>query len=322
VSVRIESVPAEPVPGEPEFGSYYGKPILKAPVWGTAVPGYFFLGGLAGASAGLAFGARLAGNDQLARNTTFVGLGAIAVGSALLIEDLGRRDRFLNMFRVVKVTSPMSVGAWIVSGSGASLGIAAGCEALGILPRVKLTAQAVAALVGLPLTTYTAALLADTAVPAWHDARLELPFVFAGSAAASAGAAAMIVTPTGQAGPARQLAVVGALLELASAQVMEQRLGVLVREPYRMGAAGRLTRLARGCTAIGAAIIVLAGRTRASALAGGALVIAGSVSQRLAVFRAGHQSAGDPKYTIVPQRRRLKDRNEHDQSGRTGPVVS
>jgi hypothetical protein len=307
---------------EPESGSYYGQPILKEPAWGMAVPGYFFLGGLAGASAGLAFGARLAGNDLLARNATFVGMGAIGVGSALLIEDLGRRERFLNMFRVVKVTSPMSVGTWIVSASGAALGVAAGCEALGILPRVKLAAQAAAGLFGLPLTTYTAALLADTAVPAWHDARLELPFVFAGGAAASAGAAATILTPPVDAGPGRRLAVAGAVLELASGHLMEQRLGSLVGEPYRIGAAGRLTRLARGCTASGAAIVALTGRRRAGAVGGGALVIAGSVLQRLAVFRAGQQSARDPKYTVVPQRRRLSERNERDESGRTAPAIN
>jgi hypothetical protein len=312
--------PALTETAELESRSYYGQPILKEPVWGTAVPEYFFLGGLAGASAGLAFGARLAGNDLLARNATFVGLGAIGVGSVLLIEDLGRRERFLNMFRVVKVTSPMSVGTWILSGSGAAIGVAAGCEALGILPRVKLVAQGAAGLFGLPLTTYTAALLADTAVPAWHDARLELPFVFAGSAAASAGAAATILTPSDGAGPARRLAVAGAVLELASARFMEQRLGRLVSEPYRIGAAGRLTRLARACTAIGAAIIAFTGRRRAGAAGGGALVIAGSILQRLAVFRAGQQSARDPKYTVVPQRRRLRERNDRDESDRTAPA--
>jgi hypothetical protein len=311
---RVQPKRAEP---EPESRSYYGQPILKEPAWGTAVPEYFFLGGLAGASAGLAFGARLVGNDVLARNATYIGLAAIGAGSVLLIEDLGRRDRFLNMFRVVKVTSPMSVGTWILSGSGAAIGVAAGCEVLGILPRVKLSAQAAAALFGLPLSTYTAALLADTAVPAWHDARLELPFLFAGSAAASAGAAATLVTSPDHARQARRLAMAGAVLELASVGVMERRLGILVSEPYRTGDAGRLTRLARACTALGAAIVALFGRRRAGAVSGGAFVLAGSVLQRLAVFGAGQQSARDPKYTVVPQRRRLRDRGGRDPDDRS-----
>jgi hypothetical protein len=287
-----------------EFGSYYGRPIIKAPIWEPAIPWYFFLGGLAGASAALGFGARVTGNERVARNATFAGAAAVGVSPVLLTGDLGRPARFYNMFRVVKVTSPMSVGTWILGASGTALGIAGGCEALGILPRVKLAAQTAAGLLGLPLTTYTAALVANTAVPVWHEARRELPFVFAGSAAASAGAAAAIATPPEQAGAARRLAVAGALLELAATTAMEMRLGQLLGEPYRQGAAGRFTRLAKGCSASGAALVALAGRRRAGAAVGGGLLLAGSLFERLAVYRAGIQSAADPKYTVVPQRER------------------
>jgi hypothetical protein len=287
-----------------EFGSYYGRPIIKAPIWEPAIPWYFFLGGLAGASAALGFGARVTGNERVARNATFAGAAAVGVSPVLLTGDLGRPARFYNMFRVVKVTSPMSVGTWILGASGTALGIAGGCEALGILPRVKLAAQTAAGLLGLPLTTYTAALVANTAVPVWHEARRELPFVFAGSAAASAGAAAAIATPPEQAGAARRLAVAGALLELAATTAMEMRLGQLLGEPYRQGAAGRFTRLAKGCSAAGAALVALAGRRRAGAAVGGGLLLAGSLFERLAVYRAGIQSAADPKYTVVPQRER------------------
>jgi hypothetical protein len=293
-----------PQEAEPGFGSYYGRPIIKAPIWEVAVPWYFFLGGLAGASAALGLGARVVGNERLARNATFAGAAAIGVSPILLTADLGRPERFYNMFRLIKVTSPLSVGTWILSGCGTALGIAAGCEALGILPRVKLAAQTVAGLLGLPLTTYTAALVANTAVPVWHEARRELPFVFAGSAAASAGAAVAITTPPGQAAAARRLAVVGALLELAATKAMETRLGELVGEPYRQGAAGRFTRLAKGCSGAGATIVALAGRRRTASAVGSALLLAGSLFERLAVYRAGSQSAADPKYTVVPQRER------------------
>jgi hypothetical protein len=289
---------------EQEFGSYYGRPIIKAPIWEPAVPWYFFLGGLAGASAALALGARVTGNERLARSATFAGTAAVGVSPILLIADLGRPERFYNMFRLIKLTSPMSVGTWILGVCGTALGIAGGCEALGVLPRVKLAAQAVAGLLGLPLTTYTAALVANTAVPVWHEARRELPFVFAGSAAASAGAAATIMTPPEQAGAARRLAVAGALLELAAAKAMETRLGQLVGEPYRQGSAGRFTRLAKGCSAAGGALVALAGRRRVATAVGGGLLLAGSLFERLAVYRAGSQSAADPKYTVVPQRER------------------
>jgi hypothetical protein len=289
---------------EPDFRSYYGRPIIKAPIWEPAVPWYFFLGGLAGASAALGLGARLAGNERLARNATFTGAAAVGLSPILLIADLGRPERFYNMFRVVKVTSPMSVGTWILGASGTALGIAGGCEALGILPRVKLAAQTVAGLLGLPLPTYPAALVANTAVPVWHEARRELPFVFAASAAASAGAAASIATSPPQAGAARRLAIAGALLELAAVKAMEMRLGQLLGEPYRQGAAGRFTRLAKGCTAAGAVLVGLGGRKRTGSAIGGGLLLAGSLFERLAVYRAGIQSAADPKYTVVPQRER------------------
>jgi hypothetical protein len=289
---------------EPDFRSYYGRPIIKAPIWEPAIAWYFFFGGLAGASAGLGLGARLAGNERLARNATFAGMAGIGVSPILLIADLGRPERFYNMLRVVKLTSPMSVGTWILSGAGTALAVASGCEALGILPRVKLAAQTVAGLLGLPLTTYTAALVADTAVPVWHEARWELPFVFAGSAAASAGAAAAISTPPEQAGPARRMAVAGALLELTATQAMDHRLGQLVGQPYRQGTAGRFAKLAKRCTVAGAALVALTGRSRAGSAVGGGLLLAGSLFERMAVYRAGLQSAGDPKYTILPQRER------------------
>ena len=289
---------------EPDVRSYYGRPIIKAPIWEPAIPWYFFLGGLAGASAALGLGARVTGNERLARNATLAGAAAVSASPILLTADLGRPERFYNMFRVVKVTSPMSIGTWILGASGTALGIAGSCEALGKLPRVKLAAQTAAGLLGPPLTTYTAALVANTAVPVWHEARRELPFVFAGSAAASAGAAAAIMTPPAQAGAARRLAITGALLELAATKTMEMRLGQLLGEPYRQGAASRLTKLAKGCTAAGAALVAVGGRRRASSAVGGGLLLAGSLFERLAVYRAGTQSAADPKYTVVPQRER------------------
>jgi hypothetical protein len=284
--------------------SYYGRPIIKAPIWEPLVPWYFFFGGLAGASASLALGARLAGKKQLARNATFAGMAGIGVSPILLTADLGRPERFYNMFRVVKITSPMSVGTWILSGAGAALGIATWCEALGVLPRAKLGAQIVGGVLGLPLTTYTAALVANTAVPIWHEARHELPFVFAGSAAASAGAAATIAMPAEEAGQARWMAVGGALLELGASRSMEKRLGQLVGEPYHQGAAGRFAKLATGCTAGGAALVAITGRKRLGSMFGGGLLLAGSLFERFAVYRAGSQSASDPKYTVLPQRER------------------
>src|SRR4029077_8295803 len=96
----------------------------------------------------------------------------------LLSSDLGRPERFLNMLRVFKVTSPMSVGSWILLASGGATTTAAACEELGIFPKVKAAAELGSVLTGAPLAVYTATLISDTAVPVWHEARRELPFLF------------------------------------------------------------------------------------------------------------------------------------------------
>ncbi|HEU5372462.1 MAG TPA: NrfD/PsrC family molybdoenzyme membrane anchor subunit, partial [Gaiellaceae bacterium] len=105
--------------------SYYGRNIVKEPVWTPEIPLYFWTGGIAGASAVLHGVARLAGNEQLAKRALFIGAVADAVSPVLLVKDLGRPERFLNMFRMFKVTSPMSVGSWILLVSGGASNTAA-----------------------------------------------------------------------------------------------------------------------------------------------------------------------------------------------------
>jgi Polysulfide reductase len=290
------------------YRSYYGRPVIKEPVWQPEIPLYFFTGGLGGASAVLSLVAEIAGNRRLARTARFAAAVGDGVSPALLISDLGRPERFLNMLRVFKVTSPMSVGSWVLAFSGGASSTAAALELLDRFRPVKLAAETVAALLGPALATYTATLISDTSVPAWHEARHELPFVFGSSAGASAGAAAALVLPPQDAGPARRLAVGGVLVENAAMLAMEARLG-LVGEPYRQGTAGKLCWAAKATTLAGAALLARGGRrNRAAAVAGSALVLGGEVLLRCGVFKAGFQSARDPKYTIIPQRRRAASR--------------
>jgi len=284
--------------------SYYGRPILKEPVWKPAIPLYVFTGGLAGASSVLSLAARAARNERLAKTSMWIGVAGHVVSPALLVSDLGRPERFLNMLRVFKVTSPMSVGSWILAGSGAAKTAEAACELLGVFPRLKLAPATAAALLGGPLATYTATLVSDTAIPVWHEGRRELPFVFGTSAGASAGAAAALFVPPREAGPARRLAVAAVIAETAAMLAMEKRLG-FVGEPYRRGTAGRLNWLGKASTVGGAVLLGGRGRrSRGAAVAGGALVLAGELALRCSVFRAGFQSARDPKYLVRPQRER------------------
>src|SRR6266536_1742519 len=222
--------------------SYHGRPVLKEPVWTWEIPWYFFLGGMAG-----------------------------AVRAAGVRRPPGRQP----LLRVFKPTSPMNLGSWLLAALSPTLLGAAVADRLGTAPRLARAAEGVAAVLGPGLATYTAVLLADTAVPVWHEAGRELPFVFAGSAAAAAGAAACLLTPPGDAGPARRLAVGGAAAELAAVTVIERRLGELA-EPYRQEPARRSARLAKGLGLAGALVLGLAGRRRVPAAAGGALLLAGS----------------------------------------------
>jgi formate-dependent nitrite reductase membrane component NrfD len=288
-----------------EMRSYYGHPILKEPVWKPEVPFYFFTGGIAGGCAVLHGVAKLAGHERLARTALYVGAAADVVSPMLLISDLGRPERFLNMLRVFKVTSPMSVGSWTLVVSGGASTTAAALELLGILKPVKVLAETVSFLAGPPLTTYTGTLLADTAIPVWHEAREELPWLFGASASASAGAATALFLRPEEAGPPRRLAIAGVAAELWLMQAMEKRLG-FVGEVYKRGEAGRFARVAKVCAAAGAGLLALRGKRSRAALAGGsALVLAGELALRWSVFRAGFQSARDPRYTVIPQRERL-----------------
>ena len=285
--------------------SYYGRSIVKEPVWNPEIPVYFFTGGLAGASAVLHGVAKLAGNERLAKSTLFVGAVADVASPVLLIKDLGRPERFLNMLRMFKVTSPMSVGSWIlIFQSGASV-TSALLELLDVLKPARIASAAVSFTAGPPLATYTGALLANTAIPVWSEARDELPWLFGASAAASAGAAAAVFTPTEAADPARRAALAGVAVELGLMTAMERKLG-FVGEVYKQGEAGRFNKIAKGCTVAGSALLALRGkRSRAAAVAGGSLILAGELALRWSVFKAGFQSARDPRYTVLPQKERL-----------------
>ncbi|WP_049570887.1 NrfD/PsrC family molybdoenzyme membrane anchor subunit [Streptomyces sp. SBT349] len=292
-----------------EFSSYYGRPIVKAPSWApTDIAGYLFLGGLAGAGSVLAAGAAHTGRRGTARAMKVSSLGAIVLSTAALIHDLGRPDRFTHMLRVFKPTSPMSMGSWLLAVYGPLAGTAAASELTGRLPRTGSAATRGAALLGPVVAAYTGVLLADTAVPAWHEAHRELPYLFTASAAGAAAGMALLTGPPAENGPARRAAVLGTAAELTVMRRLHRGAG-LAAETYRRGTAGRLLRTAERLAVAGAAgAALLAGRSRAAAALSGAALLAASACTRFGVFHAGIASARDPAYTVAPQRERLDAR--------------
>jgi formate-dependent nitrite reductase membrane component NrfD len=290
--------------------------VIKASVWREPeVPGYLFLGGLAGASSVLALSAQTCGHRELARNAKVAAVGAIGGSAAALIADLGRPARFLNMLRVFKTSSPMSVGSWLLAGYGPLAGAAAASAVTGWLPRGGAAATAGAAALGAGIATYTAALVCDTAVPAWHEGHREMPYVFAGSAASAAGGLAMLTAPPGQQGHAVTFAMLGAATELTAKQLLVKRLGETAR-PYHEGRPGKLMRVAEALTGAALAGGMLSRRSRSVSgpliRASGLALVAASAVTRFGIFEAGQVSARDPSYTVRPQRERLQDRATAD----------
>lgn len=312
------------------FDSYYGRHIVKPAPWEKEVAAYLFLGGVAGGSALLAAGARVLDYPALRRVGRIGALVGVALGGAALAKDLGRPSRALNMMRTVKLTSPMSVGSWILTAFGGFSGLAIAAE---LAPQVRrLGAQAGgargsvmtllarsleladgpatagSALFGPPLAAYTAVLLADTATPTWHESYRELPFVFVSSANLAAAGLALVAVPTSQNGPARTLAALSAVTEIAAFERMQHRMGPTLSEPLRTGKAGTMLRVSRGLTMVGAAGAVVGGSSRLVAAVSGLALMSASVCTRFGVFDAGMVSAINPKYTVEPQRERLERR--------------
>ncbi|HEY9243720.1 MAG TPA: NrfD/PsrC family molybdoenzyme membrane anchor subunit [Streptosporangiaceae bacterium] len=298
-----------PMVPEARFDSYYGKPIINKPVWeGPDIPGYLFLGGLAGAGSVIAAGAQLTGRPGLARTMKCGSTVAAGLSLTALVHDLGRRTRFLNMLRTLKPTSPMSIGSWLLAGYAPATAAAAASDLTGIAPLAGAAATTAAAVTGPAVATYTAALIANTAVPAWHEGHRYLPFVFAASAASAAAGLGLAGAPLRENEPVLRLGMLAGVAELALEQVMEKRMG-LPGEAYEEGRAKRYGRLAQAVTVAGVLTAGLAGRrSRMAAAAAGTALLAGSALTRFAIFQAGLNSADDPKYTVVPQRERLAGR--------------
>ena len=292
----------------PEFRSYYDLPIVNKMVWATPdVGGYLFVGGLAGASGVIAAAAHATGRRRLRRAGKVTAAGGTYLSLVMLIHDLGRPARFLNMLRMFKITSPMSVGSWLLSGFGAAASVAAATDLSGKAPKLGAVATVGAAALGPAVATYTAALISDTAVPAWHDGYREMPFVFASSALAAAAGLGLLVAPTEEATPLIPLAVGAGLGEMGLTKLMQARMGI-VKETYEKGRAGKYLRAAEGLTAGGVVLAATGRRSRLVTGTAGVALLGGSLLTRLGIFTAGIASNEDPKYTVVPQRERLEQR--------------
>jgi formate-dependent nitrite reductase membrane component NrfD len=299
--------------------SYYGVPMLKKPVWEWAIPLYYYVGGAAGASIAFAAATQLFGtysSQRAAQRFRLLGIGGASLGGALLIYDLGRSSRFLNMLRVFRPTSPMNMGAWILAGTVPSA-IAAElvCSRRGVLGLLSRSVGLISGIFGMGLATYTGVLISNSAIPVWSESRTILPILFGASAIASAAAAFDLLEAGHSYRSIGAFGLVGRMSELASAQILERKLLNVPRVaiPLHKGRSGFLWKAATVLTAGSLVVSLLPIQKRKKRIVAGVLASLGSVCLRFGIHEAGVPSAEDSRASFRLQHRQLEQRvSQHE----------
>jgi formate-dependent nitrite reductase membrane component NrfD len=274
-------------------------PLIHAPVWSWEVATYFWFGGIASGSAFVALACDAGGDHRSAAIARRVALGAVAPAPVLLIVDLGRPERFLNMLRIIKPRSPMNTGAWCLVVFSGSSALAVGSDLIGRQKAARWLG-ALTALFGTYLGSYTGVLLACTAVPVWSRSRTILGPAFIATATATGAAGTRLVLvasglPHGH--PTRRalgtIETAAMLTELALSRLGERRAGPAWKA-LGSGPAGVTFRTAEGLVIAGLSLRLLRRRLgpRAHVLAS-VLYLAAGLGFRLAWVDAGRASAHD-----------------------------
>ena len=310
VSVEGITPSGTPLPNLEKEKGYYGNPLLKPPVWTWQVPLYFFAGGVAGGAANIALVAHALGrNPSLVRAALWVALLGAVASSPLLIADLGRPSRFLNMLRVFKLRSPMSVGAWTLAAFSSAVGLAVFSGEIilygytnDLLVATRWVAETAGALTGLVLLSYTSVLLGVSAIPVWSENRRLLPLHFVASAL---GASAGVLELMGFLSPATNaMAFAAAIAETCLAVSIELR-GRAVDAPLREGRTGWLIRAAGTLTGpLPLLLRIFFAHAFGVREVASICFILGALLSRYAWIAAGRVSAHDSKTLFDIQRRR------------------
>lgn len=303
---------------------YYGIHMLKEPQWTAEVPFYFFVGGAAGSAAVIGAIAEWLNKDcALARDARWLAFGGAMTSTALLISDLGRPSRFINMLRVFKVQSPMSVGAWTLAAFGgasaATVFAKAAAARFGNAFPINVIAnfgQLFSALFGLPFHNYTGVLIGASAIPVWNQNIETLPIHF-GMSGVQSSVSLLELLGHSDSRALNLLGIGSALWESWEGLHIEGR-NEAALEPLKRGSSGWMTRV--GGVMSGPLPLLLrllagsSGKPRSRSLRRWAAAsgIAGSLFTRYAWMLAGHKSARDwrlpldiPAAVASPEKREL-----------------
>ncbi len=285
---------------------YYGMPAIKPPVWTWEIPLYFFIGGAGGMAAVIAMATVFLGRMEITRPAMWVAAVAGMLTPILLVMDLGRPLLFLNMLRVFKPQSAMSMGVYILTPFGMAVipgALAMELYAWHIVPEgiwTTLLHLAVIALVvisglsGMLLATYTGVLIGATAVPAWHTHRAILPLHFG---IAGLGSAAGILELLGyRIRPLNAISWLAIAVETVLWLLLFKKHGAADRAVHE-GISGRMLKTAEICTGP----LALALRAFGLVPFAAAVFITGSFISRFGWIRAGKVSAKDPSAVFASQ---------------------
>lgn len=305
--VKTRGVHPEGAPfpvASPETG-YYKIPLLKEPAWTWEIPLYFFVGGAAGAAAVVGAIADYTGADRnIVRDARWIAAAGTVLSPALLIMDLGRPKRFLNMLRVFKPQSPMSVGVWTLMGFSGAASAALFADLMraryGDSLPIRLlenAGQAASLAFGLPFSNYTGVLIGATAIPAWNKNVGELPLHF-GMSGLGAATGLLELMGNRKSRALQMLALGASIFETWEGWRLESR-KLPALAPLKHGLSGGITRaggVLSGPLPTLLRLLSLTGqgpRSRNLRKWAAASAVAGSLLTRVAWVHAGHVSARD-----------------------------
>ncbi|HEX8917710.1 MAG TPA: NrfD/PsrC family molybdoenzyme membrane anchor subunit [Chloroflexota bacterium] len=294
--------------------TYYGLPAVRAPHWRWLVIFYFFFGGVAGATYTIGAVAEAVSADRrVVRAARYLAAAAFLPCPPLLILDLGRPERALNMFRILKLKSPMSLGSWALFFAGGFATLGAGLQlAEDLLKRDLLPGpRRLVMLAGVPfsifLSGYTGILLAATNIPLWWRSFPFLSPTFVGSAYSASLCAITLFLGLDR----EETRDTGRRLARAESICLAAELTFLTTALVRLGAIGRPLRTGKiglifwPVTYVGGILVPLllqlSGPARGKEVTGprrtaaAMLPLIGSLSLRAVMIFAGRESANRPE---------------------------
>ncbi len=310
----MSTSPDIPPSDTPNHPAYYNQPVIRSGHWGWQIILYFWVGGIAGAGYVIGVMANRFGNQEdviLARWGRYVGFAGAVISPILLIWDLGKPRRFLNMLRIIKFRSPMSIGTYGLIGFSGFAGISAFFQVMEDfrlnVPVVNIARtfyyrllEPFGTLLGLFMAGYTGVLISNTAVPLWaRNYKTNSPVFLSSAFATGSALLSLIVAVTGGGSrkTSEKLAKIqlGATASEAALLVYElDHLGDYLRRPLTQG---KSRNLFYSSIATGILFPTLMGTTRSRRLqiVKAILTLIGGLLFRSAVIRGGHESAKDPR---------------------------